>query len=152
MARLRDLYKSKIVAELTKEFGYGNVMAVPKMEKVVVSMGVGKACVDKKFLEMAKKDLTLICGQKPLVCNARKSVSNFKVREGQATGLKTTLRGVRNVRVHGSSDQPGDPASSRLPRAEPERVRRARQLLDGAWRTERVPRDQPGRRSRPSRA
>lgn len=95
MARLRDIYKSKIVAELTKEFGYSNVMAVPKMEKIVVSMGVGKACLDKKFLELAKKDLTLIAGQTPLVCNARKSVSNFKVREGQATGLKVTLRGVR---------------------------------------------------------
>ena len=95
MARLKDLYKSKIVPELTKEFSYGNVMAVPKMEKVVVSMGIGKACLDKKFLELAKKDLALIAGQAPSVCKARKSVSNFKVRAGTATGLKVTLRGVR---------------------------------------------------------
>lgn len=95
MARLRDLYKSKVVPELTKEFGYGNVMAVPKMVKVVISMGVGKACMDKKFLDLALKDLTLITGQQPVVCKARKSVSNFKVREGQGTGLKVTVRGVR---------------------------------------------------------
>jgi large subunit ribosomal protein L5 len=95
MARLRDLYKSKVVPELTKEFGYTNVMAVPKIEKVVISMGVGKACIDKKFLELAKKDLTLITGQQPMVCRARKSVSNFKVREGTPTGLKVTVRGVR---------------------------------------------------------
>ena len=95
MARLKDLYKSKIVPELTKEFGYKNPMAVPKMTKVVISMGVGKAVQDKKFIELAKKDLMMITGQMPLVCKAKKSVSNFKVREGQETGLKVTVRGVR---------------------------------------------------------
>ena len=95
MARLRDLYKSKIVSELTTEFGYKNPMAVPKMEKVVVSMGIGRATQDKKFLELAKKDLTMIVGQMPVICKAKKSVSNFKVREGNETGLKVTLRGVR---------------------------------------------------------
>ncbi|MEJ2701915.1 MAG: 50S ribosomal protein L5 [Sedimentisphaerales bacterium] len=95
MARLRDLYNSKIVAELTKEFDYKNPMAVPRMEKVVISMGIGKATQDKKFLESAKKDLTMIAGQMPLVCKAKKSVSNFKVREGMETGLKVTVRGVR---------------------------------------------------------
>ena len=95
MARLRDLYRSKIVAELTKEFGYENPMAVPKMEKVVVSMGVGRATQDKKFLELAKQDLAMIAGQMPVVCRAKKSVSNFKVREGNETGLKVTVRGVR---------------------------------------------------------
>ncbi len=95
MARLRDLYKSKIVSELTTEFGYKNPMAVPKMEKVVVSMGIGRATQDKKFLELAKKDLTMIAGQMPVICKAKKSVSNFKVREGNETGLKVTLRGVR---------------------------------------------------------
>lgn len=95
MARLRDIYKSKVVSELTKEFGYKNPMAVPRMEKVVISMGVGRAALDKKFLENAKKDLTLIAGQLPVVCKAKKSVSNFKVREGNETGLKVTMRGVR---------------------------------------------------------
>ena len=95
MARLRDLYKSKVVPELIKEFGYKNPMAVPKMEKIVVSMGVGRATQDKKFLELAKSDLTMITGQMPVVCKAKKSVSNFKVREGNETGLKVTVRGVR---------------------------------------------------------
>ena len=95
MARLKELYKSKIVPELTKEFGYKNPMAVPRMKKVVISMGVGKATQDKKFMELAKKDLMMITGQMPLVCKAKKSVSNFKVREGMDTGLKVTVRGVR---------------------------------------------------------
>jgi large subunit ribosomal protein L5 len=95
MARLKDLYKSKVIQELTKEFSYKNSMAVPRMKKVVISMGVGKATQDKKFLESAKKDLMMITGQMPLVCKAKKSVSNFKVREGVETGLKVTVRGVR---------------------------------------------------------
>ena len=95
MARLKDLYKAKIVPELRKEFGYATVMAVPKVEKIVVSMGVGKATQDKKYIELARKDLAMICGQQPVVCKAKKSVSNFKVRQGQETGLKVTLRGVR---------------------------------------------------------
>jgi len=95
MTRLRDLYKAKIVAQLRKEFGYSTVMAVPKLTKIVISMGVGKATQDKKYIELAKKDLATISGQLPMVCKARKSVSNFKVRQGQETGLKVTLRGAR---------------------------------------------------------
>ncbi len=95
MARLKDIYKSKVVPELTKEFGYRNPMAVPRIEKIIVTMGVGRAVQDKKFLEPAKNDLMMITGQMPLVCKAKKSVSNFKVREGMETGLKVTVRGVR---------------------------------------------------------
>jgi large subunit ribosomal protein L5 len=95
MARLKELYKSKVVPELTKEFGYKNPMAVPRIAKVVVSMGISKAVQDKKFIELAKKDLMMITGQLPLICRAKKSVSNFKVREGMETGLKVTVRGVR---------------------------------------------------------
>jgi large subunit ribosomal protein L5 len=95
MARLRDIYKSKVIDELKQQFNYSNPMAVPKVSKVVVSMGVGKALQDKKFMAGAKKDLTMIVGQVPVVCKAKKSVSNFKVREGNETGLKVTLRGVR---------------------------------------------------------
>jgi large subunit ribosomal protein L5 len=84
-----------MVPELTKEFGYKNPMAVPHVEKVIISMGVGKATQDKKYLESAKKDLMMITGQMPLVCKAKKSVSNFKVRQGAETGLKVTVRGVR---------------------------------------------------------
>lgn len=95
MTRLKDLYKSKIVPELAKQFGYKNPMAVPHVEKVVVSMGVGRATQDKKFLESAKKDLMTITGQMPAVCKAKKSVSSFKLRQGNEIGLKVTLRGAR---------------------------------------------------------
>lgn len=95
MSRLRDIYRSKVAPELMKKFKYSSIMAVPRMEKIVISMGVGKAVQDKKFLDNAVKDLTMISGQKPLVIPARKSVSNFKVREGDNTSLKVTLRRER---------------------------------------------------------
>jgi large subunit ribosomal protein L5 len=95
MARLKDLYKSRIVPALRERYGYKSIMMVPKMQKVVVSMGVGKAVQDKKFIESALQDLMMITGQKPLVIRAKKSVSNFKVRQGDQTGLKVTLRGQR---------------------------------------------------------
>jgi large subunit ribosomal protein L5 len=95
MARLKDLYKSKIAPALRERYSYKNIMAVPKMQKVVVSMGIGKATQDKKFIEIALQDLMMITGQKPLVCRAKKSVSNFKLREGDQIGLKVTLRGQR---------------------------------------------------------
>jgi large subunit ribosomal protein L5 len=95
MSRLRDIYRSKVAPELMKKFNYSSIMAVPRMEKIVISMGVGKAVQDKKFMDNAIKDLTMISGQKPLVIPARKSVSNFKVREGDNTSLKVTLRRER---------------------------------------------------------
>jgi large subunit ribosomal protein L5 len=90
---------------MLEKFSYKSVMAVPKMEKVVVSMGVGKAVADKKFLDSALKDLTVISGQKPLICAAKKSVSNFKVREGVETGLKVTLRKERMYDSMGLQEQ-----------------------------------------------
>ncbi len=95
MSRLRDLYKAKIIPDLQAKFNYKSLMAVPRMDKIVISMGVGKALVDKKYMDTAIRDLTVISGQKPLVCKAKKSVSNFKVREGNETGLKVTLRKER---------------------------------------------------------
>ena len=95
MVRLKELYKSQIIPELTKEFNYKNPMAVPKMSKVIVSMGIGRALQDKKFLGLSKNELSKITGQMPVVCKARKSVSNFKLREGYEIGLKVTIRGNR---------------------------------------------------------
>jgi len=95
MARLLDLYKDKVVPELMKQFGYKNRLAVPRLEKIVVNMGVGKATENKKRLEDAVRDLATITGQKPLVTRARKSVSAFKVRKGNEIGCKVTLRGKR---------------------------------------------------------
>ena len=92
---MRDIYKSKVSVSLVEKFKYKCPMAVPKLEKIVVSMGVGKAVQDKKFLDSAFQDMKMITGQKPLICAAKKSVSNFKVRAGDKTGLKVTLRGLR---------------------------------------------------------
>jgi len=95
MARLKDLYKSKIAMAMKEKYGYSSTMAVPRLQKIVISMGLGKAIQDKKFMDLAIKDMTTISGQKPLICKAKKSVSNFKVREGEKTGLKVTLRKER---------------------------------------------------------
>ncbi|MDR3208666.1 MAG: 50S ribosomal protein L5 [Rickettsiales bacterium] len=94
-ARLFDIYKTKIVPELKKEFGYRNDMSVPKLSKIVLNMGVGEGAGDKKKLDVAIADLTLIAAQKPKTTFARKSIANFKLREGQAIGAMVTLRGRR---------------------------------------------------------
>ncbi len=93
MARLKDLYKNEIVAGMTKKFGYKNVMEVPKLDKIVINMGVGEAKDNAKVLESAIKDMETISGQKAVVTKAKKSVANFKIREGMAIGCKVTLRG-----------------------------------------------------------
>ena len=93
MARLKSIYKQDVVPALQKHFNYKNVMQVPKITKVVVSMGVGAAIQDSKILDGALGDLTKITGQKPLAIKARKSISNFKLREGMKVGAKVTLRG-----------------------------------------------------------
>lgn len=95
MARLLEQYKQRIVPELKQELGRKNSLAVPELEKIVVSMGVGKAVQDKKRIEAATQDLATLTGQKPVVCKAKKSVSNFKLREGVPIGCKVTLRGKR---------------------------------------------------------
>src|SRR3954447_11968462 len=96
-ARLIEHYKTKVVPELQQKFGYTNLFAVPRLEKIVISMGLGKAVTsgEKGKMEQAEKELAVIAGQKPVRCKAKKSVANFKVREGQETGLKVTLRGNR---------------------------------------------------------
>lgn len=95
MTRLQEKYKNEILPQLLQRAGTTNPMAVPRLVKVVISMGVGAALQDKKRLELSAKDLGTIAGQKPAICRARKSVSNFKVRAGNETGLKVTLRGAR---------------------------------------------------------
>ena len=93
MARLKDLYYETIVEAMTKKFGYKNVMEVPKLDKIVINMGVGEAKENAKVLEAAVSDMETITGQKAVVTKAKNSVANFKIREGQAIGCKTTLRG-----------------------------------------------------------
>lgn len=95
--RLLVHFREKVVPELQQKFGYKNALAVPRLEKIVISMGVGKLATagEKGKVEQAEKELGIIAGQKPLRCKSKKSVANFKVREGQETGLKVTLRGTR---------------------------------------------------------
>jgi len=93
MSNFKELYESKIKTDLMKEFGYKSVMQVPKLDKIVINMGVGEGSQDVKFIEAAQKDLELIAGQKAVVTKARKSIAGFKLREGQPVGVKVTLRG-----------------------------------------------------------
>ncbi|MGI9437134.1 MAG: 50S ribosomal protein L5 [Geminicoccaceae bacterium] len=95
MARLMAQYKDEIRGKLKEQFSYKNPMEVPKLEKIVLNMAVGKAVQDSKKLQIAVNEMTLIAGQKPYVCKARKSVANFKLREGMPIGCKVTLRGRR---------------------------------------------------------
>jgi len=95
MSRLKDLYKSEVVAKLQEEFGYKNVMEVPKVTKITLNMGVGEGIGDRKQIEAAVADLEALAGQKVVVTKARKSVAGFKVREGWPIGCKVTLRADR---------------------------------------------------------
>ena len=94
-SRLKDLYNTEIREQMIKKFGYTNVMQVPKLDKIVVNMGVGEARENEKLLEAAAKDMEIITGQKPVLTRAKKSIANFKIREGMPIGCKVTLRGDR---------------------------------------------------------
>lgn len=95
MSRLRDTYNNEIVDALVKKFGYKNIMEVPKMDKIVINMGVGEAKENAKLLDSAVKDMETIAGQKAVLTKAKKSIANFKLREGMPIGCKVTLRGER---------------------------------------------------------
>ena len=95
MSRLHQRYRDEVVPTLRKEFGYDNIMAVPKIERIVVNMGLGDATQNPKLIEVGASELTLITGQKPVTRRARKSIAQFKLREGVAVGTMVTLRGSR---------------------------------------------------------
>jgi large subunit ribosomal protein L5 len=95
MTRLRELYESKIKADLIKKFGYKNSMMAPKLEKIVLNMGLGEAVNDRKVVDKAVEEMTAIAGQKALATMAKKSIAGFKLREEMAIGSKVTLRGAR---------------------------------------------------------
>ena len=95
MSRLRDTYNNEIVDALVKKFGYKNIMEVPKMDNIVINMGVGEAKENAKLLDSAVKDMETIAGQKAVLTKAKKSIANFKLREGMPIGCKVTLRGER---------------------------------------------------------
>ena len=95
MSRLKEMYSAEVLDAMTKKFGYKNVMQFPKLEKIVINMGVGEARENAKVLDAAVKDLETISGQKAVVTRAKKSVANFKLREGMPIGCKVTLRGEK---------------------------------------------------------
>ena len=95
MSRLKSMYNDEIVEAMIKKFGYKNVMEVPKLDKIVINMGVGEAKENAKVLESAMSDMEIISGQKPVVTKAKKAVANFKIREGLGIGCKVTLRGEK---------------------------------------------------------
>ncbi|ABY92181.1 MAG: 50S ribosomal protein L5 [Caldanaerobacter subterraneus] len=95
MSRLREKYEKEVVPALMERFGYKNIMQVPKVEKVVINIGVGEAKENPKALEAAVDDLTMIAGQKPVITRAKRSIANFKIRKGMPIGVKVTLRGER---------------------------------------------------------
>ncbi len=95
MARLKEFYKAEVAPALMKKFGYKSVMQIPKLDKVVINVGAGEAKDNAKVIDSISTDLAAITGQKPVVCKAKKSVANFKIREGMNIGVKVTLRGER---------------------------------------------------------
>ena len=95
MNRLEKKYKDEVVPFMMKEFNYASVMEVPKVEKIVINMGIGEAIANPKLLEDAVAELTQICGQKPVITKAKKSIANFKLREGMPIGCKVTLRSAK---------------------------------------------------------
>ena len=95
MARLRDMYKAEVAPALMKKFSYKSVMQIPKIDKVIINVGCGEARENPKAIDAVIRDLGLITGQKAVVCNAKKSVANFKLREGMPNGVKVTLRGEK---------------------------------------------------------
>jgi len=95
LSRLKEKYNDEVAKSLMEKFGYKNVMEIPKIEKVVINMGVGEAVSNPKILDVAVNDMTIIAGQKPVVTRAKKSIAAFKIREGMPIGAKVTLRGQR---------------------------------------------------------
>ena len=95
MARLNDFYKAEVAPALMKKFGYKSVMQIPKLDKIVINVGAGEAKDNAKAIDYISSDIAKITGQKPVVCKAKKSVANFKLREGMPIGVKVTLRGER---------------------------------------------------------
>ena len=141
MARLKDKYVSEVVPALQQKFQYKNVNEIPRLEKIVLNVGLGDCKDNAKSMEVAVAELAAISGQKPLVTKAKKSIANFKVREGMNVGAKVTLR---NARMYEFADKLINIAAApraRLPRRERQGLRRPRQLLSGRPRAADLPRN-----------
>ena len=139
--RLKEQYFATVRDELQKQFGYKNVNQIPKIEKIVVNMGVGEAATDAKAIDGAVADLRAITGQQPLITHARKSIATFKLRAGMPIGAKVTLRGDRMWEFFDRLISIAIPRIPRLPRHLPEELRRPWQLLHGRHRAAHLPGD-----------
>ena len=139
--RLLERYRSEIVPKLSQEFGFKNVHQVPRLEKVVVNMGVGKATQNAKLIEKAAEELAAITGQKAAIRKARKSIANFKLRQGQAVGCTVTLRGARMWEFFDRLVNVSLPRVRDFKGVSLEGVRRPRQLLARHPRADHLPRD-----------
>ena len=142
--RLQTLYEEEIVPQLKEKLERDNRLSLPRLEKIVVSMGVGSAMTDKKHMEEATAALAEITGQKPVRCKARKSIADFRLREGLDVGCKVTLRGARMYEFLDRLISLALPRVRDFRGLNPERVRRQRQLQPGPERTARVPRAESG--------
>ena len=131
MSRLKERYLKEVVPELMKRFGYRNPMQVPKVEKIVINMGVGDAAADSKALDAAMQNLAMLSGQKPAITRAKKSVANFKIRQGMPIGCRVTLRGQRMYDFLDKLMNVSLPRIRDFRGVSPEVLRWARQLQSG---------------------
>ena len=137
--RLKEKYVNEVAPKLFKELECTNVNQVPRLEKIVVNMGVGRAAGDTKLLDGAIADLRTITGQQPMVTRAKKSIAGFHLREGQAIGCKVTLRGDRMWEFFDRLMSTGSPSCTRLPWLQSQELRRSWQLHHGSYRTAYLP-------------
>ena len=139
--RYQTLYLETLRPALIKEFGYKNIMQVPRLEKIVVNVGVGEATQDSKLVDAAAAEIALITGQRPVKTLAKKSIAAFKVREQMPLGVKVTLRRERDVRVSRSVDHHCPAAGSRFSRGESQKLRWSGELCPWVEGADCVPRD-----------
>ena len=138
-ARLKDYYKNTVFSGLMDKFQYKNAMEVPKLEKITLNMGLGGIKDNQKMLETAAQELAIISGQKPVMTKAKKSIANFKLREGMPIGAKVTLRGENMYVFADKFFNIALTARKRLQRRKQEFLRRQRKLYDGYQRTAHLP-------------
>ena len=129
MARMREFYVNEVAPALNKKFGYKSVMQIPKLDKIVVNVGCGEARDNQKMIDAIMGDIAAITGQKPCVCRAKKSVANFKLREGMSSRCQGDTQRRYDVRVPRQTVQRGSAPRTRLQRYQRKWLRRPRQLL-----------------------
>ena len=147
MARLQESYEKEIVPAMVEQFHYTNRMAVPRLEKIVVNVGLGEAIANPRLLDSVADELAAITGQKAIIKKARRAIASFKLRAGMPIGVMVTLAAGADVRVPGSTDQHCFAPGSRLPGCCDQRLRRTRELYAGYSRSDDLSRSSMPERS-----